>query len=329
MPPATARSASPARPSTVRLVALAVAVALLAIALGACGTGDKAADDGKPTIVVTYSILGAVVRDLVGDAAHVEVVMPNGTDPHDYKASAKAVAKIHGADVIVTNGLELEAALDGAIADAKKDGAPVFVATDHITVRQLTGGEAAREDAEAAAAGRRRDPSTGNGDPHFWTDPQAMSQVAEALSEFLQVKLHLDVSASAAATVASLEALDTHVAATLAAVPASRRKLVTGHESLGYFADRYDFALIGAVIPSASSQAEPSARQIADLEKVIEAAEVPAIFNEIGTPKRVVEAIQRETKVKVVELPTHALPKSGSYADFMDNLATKIAGALQ
>ena len=92
----------------------------------------------------------------------------------------------------------------------------------------------------------------------------------------------------------------------MAVVPDARRKLVTGHESLGYFAQRYEFRLIGAIIPSLTTSAEPSAADLAALAEKIRAAQVPAIFTELGTSPAVAKAIGDETGAKVVELTTHA-----------------------
>ena len=107
------------------------------------------------------------------------------------------------------------------------------------------------------------------------------------------------------------------------------RKLVTGHESMGYFAQRYGFKLVGVIIPSLSSQAEVSAADLAALKKAIQDNQVKAIFTELGTSPAVAKAIGDETGVKVVELTTHALPSDGSYFTFMRNLANVITNALK
>jgi zinc/manganese transport system substrate-binding protein len=107
-------------------------------------------------------------------------------------------------------------------------------------------------------------------------------------------------------------------------LPASDRKLVTGHESLGYFAQRYGFKLIGAIIPSLNSQAEVSAADMAALKTAIQENQVKAIFSEIGTPTSITNAIGAETGVKVVDLATHFLPSDGSYYTFMRDLAQTI-----
>jgi zinc/manganese transport system substrate-binding protein len=139
----------------------------------------------------------------------------------------------------------------------------------------------------------------------------------------------IDVADRAPALAARLADLDAATRATLAVVPEARRRLVTGHESMGYFADRYGFRLVGAVIPGLTSQGEVSAGELAALRAAIEAQGVAVIFTEIGTPAAVVEAIGRETGTAVVELPRHTLPADGSYATFIGQIATAIATALR
>ncbi len=154
-----------------------------------------------------------------------------------------------------------------------------------------------------------------------------MRDVVAALGPVV-TDLGIDVGDRQADLVTRLEALDAETRAILEVVPADHRELVTGHESMGYFADRYGFELIGAVIPSLSSQGEVSASQLSALAGEIREHGVPAIFTEIGTPQAVADAIAEETGVQVVQLPSHNLPADGSYFTFIRDIATAIAGAL-
>ncbi|MCU0483353.1 MAG: metal ABC transporter substrate-binding protein [Chloroflexi bacterium] len=307
-----------ARCPGLRLLATA---GLAAVLLAACAAGPAPSpDSGRPTIIVTYAILGALVRDLVGDEADVVVLMPNGVDPHEWQPTARDLEKLTHADLLVENGLGLEAAMTGAFEQAAEAGVRRFVVTDHVTVRTVGAGEGA-DPADP-------DQAAGAGDPHVWTDPLTMRKALEALAPVLE-ELGIDAAARAAEEGAGLEALDAELRGVLAAVPAERRKLVTGHESLGYFADRYGFSVIGAVVPGLSSQGEPSAADLAALSATIRTSGVRTIFVEVGTPAQVAEAIGRETGVDVVELTTHALPADGSYATFMRDLAAGVAAGLE
>jgi zinc/manganese transport system substrate-binding protein len=271
-------------------------------------------------VVVTYPVLGAVVRDVVGDAGEVTVLMPNGADPHQWSASARDIQTLLGADLVIDNGLGLEGGLQDPLAEAKAKGVAVFTVADHVRVRTVKAGEGAEPDDPDQAPGAR--------DPHLWTDPATTKQWVGPLVPALR-GAGIDASANAARVTAELDALDRDVEAVLDQVPADRRKLVTGHESLGYFAERYHYRLVGAVVPSLTSQGESSAGELAALTAKVEAAHVPAIFAEIGTPKATVTAVANATGARVVELSTHTLPADGSYRSFVLGLATTIAGALR
>ena len=296
------------------------AIAVLAALVAGCAAGPTPTP-GKPSIVVTYSALGAVVRDLVGDAATVTVLVPNGADPHEWAPSAKDIETLMHADLLVENGLGMEGGLAKAFEQAEKAGVRRFVASDHVQVRTVGAGEGADPSDPDQAAGAK--------DPHLWMDPIAMRDVVAALAPALQADLGIDVSARATDVEERLVALDTDLARILSAVPEADRKLVTGHESLGYFADRYGFRLIGAIVPSLTSQAESSSAALAALADTIRAEGVKAIFTELGTSPAVADAIAKETGVKVVELATHTLPPDGSYATFMTNMATLVADTLR
>ncbi len=297
----------------------ALALLLLTLGLAACGDdgGPAGASGGGPRVVVTTNVLGDVVSDLVGDQADVEVIMPPGTAPHEFEASPRQVATMRDADALVTNGAGFEEGLTDTIEAAEQDGVPTFAAIDAVDTLELEG--------------------DGGTDPHFFTDPARMATAAQAIADFLVDEVPaLDTPAFARqvrATVDELHALDAEVERTLSAVPADRRTLVTNHEVFGYFADRYGFDVVGAVIPAGTTQSEPSAEQLAQLADTIEERGVPAIFVETSSPTRLAEALADEVgDVDVVELFSESLGGEGSggetYAAMMRTNATRIADAL-
>lgn len=297
-------------------------MAVLVAGSAACGSGsgsglpDRPPEAGqggppRPTIVVTYPVLASVVSALVGNQAQVKVLMDSGVDPHDWSPSAKDIEAVDRAEVVVANGLGLEAALDDGLEEAKANGRPVFFATDHITVRPL-------DDSGESSAG----------DPHFWVDPVAMTEVVQALGPFLEAQLGLNLASEQARLEKDLVSLDISIRTKVASLPPARRQLVTGHESLGYFADRYGFTLVGAVVPSSSSQAEASAAQLAELKHKVQQVGAKVVFTEAGTPHDVAEAVARETGAVLVELPSHNLTGNGSYERFVTGLADTIVQAL-
>lgn len=282
--------------------------------VGCASNGDEAE---RPSVVVTHSVLAAVVREVVGDVADVTELIPNGVDPHDWEPSAQDIERINGADLVVANGLGFEAGLEDVLRNAVDSGVTVFEATDYVTIR-----EGGHPDEQPTG-----DEDPANGDPHFWTDASQMARVVEALENFL-FDAGVEVGDRAGMTAERLVALDHELQKKADTLAVDRRVLVTGHESLGYFADRYGFTLVGTVVPGLTSQAEVSAGDIAALESQVDAAGVDVIFSELGTPAKTVAAIANEVGATVVEISTHVLPDDGSYETFLRNLMTTIVEAL-
>ena len=306
-------------------VALVAVVAVLAAGCGSSDGGDDGGGAGSPTVVVTTNILGDVVRQSIGKLVDVEVIMPLGSDPHDFAPSARQAEAMEEADLLVVNGAGFEDGMRDIIRNAVDGGTPIFTATNHVAL--LTLGGASEAD--------------GADDPHFWTDPDRMRIVVDALSAAVAEIPGVDqeaLSESTGAYLAELDELATSMDDTLRTVPNGRRVLVTNHEVFGYFADRFDFEVIGAVVPSLSTGAEPSAAALERLADLIEADGVPAVFAETTTSSRLAEVLASEVdgdlagEVIVVELFSESLGDSGSgaetYVDMMNMNAALVAGAL-
>ena len=255
----------------------------------------------------------------MGDQAEVEVIMPPNADPHDFAPSAKQAEAMRTADLLVVNGEGFEAGLVDTIEAAEEDGATVVRATDAVDLLLFV------EDGEEA------------NDPHVFTSPATMVLVAETIAARLAEEVPtLDTPAyrsQVEAYVGELRALDQEVEAMLSVVPPEHRVLVTNHDVFGYFATRYDFEILGAVIPAGTTLAEPSSKGINELATVIAEAGVPAIFADTSSPTRVADALAGEgTDVEVVELFSESLGEPGSgadtYIELMRTNAERIATAL-
>jgi zinc/manganese transport system substrate-binding protein len=273
-----------------------VAAALAATALAVAGlVGCSPADDDRPLVAVSTNILGDVVGELVGDQAEVLTLMKPNADPHSFEISAQEAARLRSADLIVSNGLGLEEGLQQHLDAAAAGDAETFVAGDAIEVLDYRQGDAA-----------------GTPDAHFWTDPARMLDVVDALEPELAGLDGIDagqVAERSARYRAALEGLDAEMARSFASIPAERRALVTNHHVFGYLAERFDFQVVGAVIPGGTTLAAPSASDLADLVDAVEETGVPAIFAESSSPDRLVQALASEgdVQVEVVELFTESL----------------------
>ncbi|MBN1627593.1 MAG: zinc ABC transporter substrate-binding protein, partial [Deltaproteobacteria bacterium] len=169
----------------------------------------------------------------------------------------------------------------------------------------------------------------GASDPHLWTDPLTMKAVVMALVPVLKNEMGIDSADRAQDLIDRLEEMDKYIANSVSTIPPQDRKIVTGHQSMGYFSQRYGFDMIGVIIPGLSSQASVSAADLANLKKAILANGVKTIFTEQGTSPAVARAIGDETGVRVVELNTHALPADGSYFTFLKDMADTLADGLK
>jgi len=271
----------------------------------ACATSTTS---DRPTIVVTYSVLGDVVSQLVGDVADVYVMIPNGTDPHEFEPSARDVETMNNATLIVANGANLEEQLVRIIDGSRQSGVPVFVMADHVVTRTMT------EDGSEII------------DPHLWLDPMTIHQAIPDLAKKLGMILNVDLAKQSAVVQQDLANVNSEVATIISGI--ENCILVTGHDEMGYFAARYGCTIVGAIIPSLSTSAEATAGQIARLKKLVSDSGVRAIFTDLGTPTHIAEQLARELGVQLVVLSTHLLGDGDSYQDFIVRISQQIANAL-
>ena len=281
--------------ATTRLLTAVVVTATLAVTTAGC----TAAGSDRPLVAVTTNILGDVVTEVVGDQADVMVLMPPGADPHSFEVSAQQAARLRSADLVVENGLGLEEGVARHVQAAAEDGVPVTTAGDAVDALEWT-----TEDDSGP-------------DPHFWTDPGRMVDVVEALDVDLR-----EVGIEPAGTdayLAELQDLDDEMTTALATVPEDRRALVTNHHVFGYLADRYGFRVVGAVIPSGTTLASPSAADLRDLADAIDEAGVPTIFADASQPARLAEVLAEEVDVHVEIRPlaTESLTEDGDASTYL------------
>ncbi|GAA1659446.1 zinc ABC transporter substrate-binding protein AztC [Glycomyces endophyticus] len=292
-------------------------VALPVLAAAGC-TG---AGSGASGVVVTTNILGDLVRNVVGDQAEVQVLMAAGADPHSFGVSARQAASLERAALLVHNGLGLEEGVLAHVEAAAATGVP------DLAVGELV------DPIEYAA-----DESAGLPDPHFWTDPVRVAEAVGIIAE--QVVAHVPgvdadrVRANADAYRAEVEDLHDRTAALFGAIPDERRKLVTNHHVFGYLARRYDFEVIGAVIPSGTTLASPSGSDLKGLADAVAASGVAVVFADASQPERLIEAMAEETglDIAIVPLFTESLTEpgqgAGTYLEMAAGNAEAIAGGL-
>jgi len=274
-----------------------------------------------PVIAVTYSVIGDIVSQLVGDTANVKVVVPDGQDPHEFQPSAKDIEIVNNAALVVSNGLEFEEGLEEVLESITDSGGNIFMVGEHITVRKIEdGGEHGGE------VGNDHGDKHAGGDPHLWLSPATMLEMLPALTSALSEATGADLSAEATILTKKLQDLDQEVESVINSL--GECNLVSGHDELGYFADQYGCKVIGAIIPSFTTTSEATAGELADLKKLIQQYKVPAIFTGLGTSQDVADQLASELGVKAVTLSTHYLDGAANYQEFILKMVNQIAEAL-
>ena len=295
-------------------------VAVISIVLVGCGDDNNSGNTssaGKPLIVVTTNILGDVVTNMVGDSFDVETIMPPGSDPHDFQASAQQVQSMMEADLLIVNGANFEEGMLDVIENAESDGVMIFEAIS--VVSQLDGHDdhEGHEDHDEEKDHEGHD--HGGIDPHFFTDPARMAEFAQELNEFLVANfpdINQGFVPTANSYVQQLQNLDSEVEETLSTIKSGERLLVTNHAVFAYFADRYSFIVLGEIIPSSSTLASASAQQLASLVEELEKNQVKAIFADASSSDALAQTLADEVNdVEVINLFTESLGDPGSSGD--------------
>jgi ABC-type Zn uptake system ZnuABC Zn-binding protein ZnuA/ABC-type Mn2+/Zn2+ transport system permease subunit len=253
-----------------RAAVLVGGIVALAVVAGGCGAAGSS--DGRAEVVATTTQIGDFARAVGGDAIDVHQILQPNSDPHDYEPRPADVQAAAGARLVLVNGDDLDAWAKKIVDEA--GGHPMVV--DLGTKVPVKRGS----------------------DPHWWHDPvnaqAAVSAVRGALVR-ADPGHKAAFARNAAAYLRRLRALDAVIRACFERIPASDRKLVTDHDAFGYFARRYGIQVVGAVIPSQTTQAQASAGDVARLNAVIKREGVRAVFPESSLSPKLAQAIARDT----------------------------------
>jgi len=291
--------------------------------------GSRFNNAGKLRVIATYSILGDLVKNVVGDEAEVVTLVGPDGDAHTFDPSPQNGMTVADAQVIFENGVGFETWLDKLYSSSGSKAVRVVV-TKGLEFRE---GQCNHSTKELLEPDHKHED-----DPHVWHDVKNAIHIVGIVRDRL---CEIDPGhaekyrANAAAYLAKLETLHAWVEKQVETLPPDRRKLVTNHDTFGYFADRYGFKVAGTVLQSVSTEAgDPSAAEFAKLIEAVKAAKVPAIFAENVHNPKLMERLATETEVKLAPpLFTDALGKPGSggdtYEAMMRHNVTTIVAALK
>lgn len=298
-----------------------------AVILAAWTTAATAAGPAL-RVVATTPFVGDTVRRVAGDNVRLSILLPPNLDPHAYEPAPRDAVMLAGADVVFQNGLGLERFLDGLLATAGEGRAPARLVSvsDGIAARRM-GGHGHEEEHGGHDHGEI--------DPHVWFNPLNIAVWTENIERTL---CELDPAhagayrTNAAAYRVELQQLDERVRQLVAAVPETRRSFVTDHEEFGYFADRYGFEVVGAIVPSVSTLAEPSARELAALQRAMRQSGARVLVLGEGGNDALGRRLAADTGARVVKLYTCSLGAPGgpasTYVDYLELNAKRLVEAL-
>jgi len=296
-------------------------IMLVLVFLAACSAKPlqtATSTPGLPKVLAVETFLADIVRNVAGDRMIVDSLLPINSDPHSYQPAPRDIIKVSESNVLVINGGGIETFFEPLLDNA---GGSQLVITASAGLTSLP------------------DPSGEHpeGDPHFWMDPNNVIRYVENIRDGLiqadpqGKQYYMD---NAVAYIAKLKTLDTWIVDQVAQIPPEYRLLVTNHESLGYFAARYGFTVVGSIIPSVSSESVPTASQLAELIDQIRASGAHAIFMETGANTDLAEQISAETNVILVtNLYTASVSDmqgpAPTYIDMMKYNVNQIVNALK
>jgi zinc/manganese transport system substrate-binding protein len=285
------------------------------VSLATAAVPALAQTPAKIPVVATFSILADFARNVGGDRIEViSLVGPNG-DAHVYQPTPDDAKNLRAARLILVNGLKLEGWMDRLIK-ASGSTAPVIVATKGV------------QPLESEENGHK------GLDPHAW---QSIDNAKIYVANIRDALAAADPDgaatyrANASAYVAQLDKLDAEVRAAIAKIPEKHREIITTHDAFGYFGAAYGFRFIAP--EGVSTEAEPSARDVAKIIRQIKAEKIPAVFLENISDPRISRRIAEESGAKIGgTLFSDALSPqdgpAGTYIDMMRNNIRQLTSAL-
>lgn len=290
-------------------------IILATLFLTACKSVPNS-NDGAVKVLASTTFLADITQNIAGDHIQVSSLLPFGADPHAYQIAPADVARIAESDLLILNGLEYEHFIEPLLENA--------------------GGERMIIEASAGLNPKEDAGSAHGVDPHMWLDPNLVIAYVANIRDGL-IEADPDgaeiYKANADAYMTELKALDAWIAGQVSSIPVKRRLLLTNHEAMGYFAERYGFQIVDTIIPSLSSEAGTSAQGLAAVIDEIKASGAPAIFLGEVENADLANQIAEETGVKVVgdlylESLTHGAP-AATYIDMMKHNVARIVDALR
>lgn len=291
-------------------------IVMLSMFATACGSTDTTKQNGVEeglNITTSFSVLGDIIANIIGDRGQVEYIVPIGEEPHEYEPVPSDFRKVSDSDVFYVNGLDLEEWLEKILSNVTDT--EIVEVSHGVMPISLVGDD---ED-----------------DPHAWLSVKNVIIYVENIVTDLIQRDPAGESiyrANADAYLAELEALDQWIVEQLAHIPTEQRVIVVSENAFKYFGEAYGFHTEG--IWEINSHEEGTPQQISRIVELVKDRNIPAIFVETTVDTRFMDAVSRETGVPIAgEVYTDAVGKAGSgaetYIDMMKHNVSVFANGLK
>ena len=270
-----------------------------------------------PKVVTTTGVICNITKQIAQSSIDTTCLLQPGDDPHAYQTKPEDRKAIETANLILYGGYNHEPSIIKLI-QSSSNSAPKIAVNELAVPKPLIG---EHEDEHGGEKAENQPHAEGEKvpDPHVWHNPQNGLRMVETIRDQL-----IEVSPSnaqlytknAASLTDELQKIDTWIKAQIATIPAQKRKLVTTHDALSYYADAYGLEMAGA-LQGVTTEEQPTAARIAELSSEIKTAGVPTIFAETTTNPKLIETVAREANVEISEKELYSddLGGPGSGAD--------------
>ena len=271
--------------------------------------------EAKLKVLVVESFLADMAQNVAGDRLEIATLIPLGLDPHNYEPAPQDIVRLTESDLVIVNGAGFESWLDKTLNAVSLRPDQIVAASNGLTPRIVEG----------------------QIDPHFWLDPSlAVTYIENIRAAFIRMDPEgaAEYNRNANLYEFTLRDLDNWIRSEVEKIPPENRLMVTNHESFGYFIEHYGFRSAGSILPSPSSEASPSARQMTELVDIIRKEGVKAVFVETGANSRLADQLASESGITVVtDLYTHSLSSvdgpAPTYIDLMKYDTKRIVEVLK
>lgn len=294
---------------------IAFSFAILALILTSCAQTESVNSEIK--VIAAEGFLADIAQNIAGDRLTIQSLLPLGTDAHTYQPTPKDIAAITNSDLFIINGHGMEIWLDSSIDNA--DGAiNIIEASEGLTPRELD-----RSHNQEGSVGEQTPESKkpNETDPHFWLDPINIMTYADNIAVALA---KIDPSgediyaANAEAYKAQLTELDGWIIEQVSQIPSEKRQIITNHESLGYFADRYGFKVVATILEGSSTDSAISSGHMVELIELINTQEISTIFLSREEDSTLALQLADETGIAVnYDLISHSLTETGETSTYI------------